>query len=247
MIKNIGTKLLILLLLSISVFLYLLQYLLFHNPSDTGFYFLQDLAFVPISVLLVTLGLNTVMVYRQRQLMLEKVSIVINEFFAEAGMELISVLRSHIINLDTLAPRLQPKASWNNQDFSDAIVFLGQTPARVRVNIDRLSELAKLLVSKKDQLLRLFENANLMEHDRFTDMLWAVYHVHDELRSRPSFDQLPPSDLNHLSGDVQRAVQLLLVEWIEAMRQLRTRYPYLYSLAIRKCPLGESSVIVTEL
>lgn len=246
MIRKLGTSVLILLLLIFSALIYLVQYLYFHKPDDTWFYFLQDLAFVPISVLLVTLGLNTVMVYRQREQMLQKVSIVINEFFAEAGTEMILMLRNFIVNLAQLAPQLQPTAQWKKQEFDAAIALLGSKPVETDACKGDLAELAILLAQKKDQILRLFENANLLEHDRFTDMLWAVYHVHDELRSRSSLANLPPSDLKHLSGDMQRAIQLLLIEWLESMRQLKTRYPYLYSLAIRKSPLGQGCVIITE-
>ena len=94
MTRKIPTPLLILLLLGLSAILYLVQYLIFRRPADSAYYFLQDLAFVPISVLLVTLGLNTVLVYREKQEKLEKVGIVVNEFFAEAGNELIMALKS---------------------------------------------------------------------------------------------------------------------------------------------------------
>jgi hypothetical protein len=246
MIRKLGTSLLILLLLGVSVMFYLVQFLIFRRPADTGFYLLQDLAFVPISVLLVTLGLNTIMVYRQRQQMLEKVSIVINEFFAEAGTDLIRCLHDFFVNFELTAPRLQPVALWRNQDFDAAIALLGHTPVEANASRSDLSALALLLTQKKDQILRLFENANLLEHDRFTDMLWAVYHVYDELRSRLSLADLPASDLRHLSGDIQRAAQLLLIEWLESMRQLKARYPYLYSLAVRKSPFGAGHVLIME-
>lgn len=83
-----------------------------------------------------------------------------------------------------------------------------------------------------------------MEQDRFTAMLWAIYHVYDELRSRESLSNLPASDIAHLNVDLQRAIQILLIEWIESMRILKKKYPYLYSLAVRKCPFGSGEVIV---
>lgn len=244
MLKKLGTRTLILLLVGLSAILYLIQYIFFHNPTDTGFYFLQDLAFVPISVLLVTLGLNTVLVYRQRQQMLEKISIVINEFFAEAGHDLIRGLRGFMAELPTLAARLQPNGRWQDGDFSAAISYIEKEPVKISVDLKELIALAELFANKKSQILRLFENPSLLEHDRFTDMLWALYHVHDELRSRDDLLSLPASDVLHLAGDIQRAVQLLLIEWLSSMCQLKVRYPYLYSLAVRKCPLGESDVII---
>ncbi|HAL74839.1 MAG TPA: hypothetical protein DCM45_07120, partial [Clostridiales bacterium] len=193
---------------------------------------------------LVTLGLNTVLVYRQRQQMLEKISIVINEFFAEAGHDLIRGLRGFIVDLPDLAERLQPDGRWQDSKFNAAINLLEKEPVKVVIDLHELPDLANLFIDKKSQILSLFENPSLLEHDRFTEMLWALYHVHDELRSRDDLLALPASDVLHLSGDIQRAVQLLLIEWLSSMCQLKVRYPYLYSLAVRKCPLGESDVII---
>ena len=242
MIRKLGTPLLILLLLSLSLLIYLIQFLLFRRLEETEFYLLQDLAFVPISVLLVTLGLNTVMDYRERQEKLERVSIVVNEFFSESGTDLIRALQPFISNLSEIASRLQPTAAWQERHFTETAAYLAQSPVITDARRSDLNGMLALLQQKKDQILRLFENANLMEHDRFTDMLWAVYHVYDELRSRDSLQDLLPVDLQHLSGDLQRAAQLLLIEWIDSMRLLKAKYPYLYSLAVRKNIFGQSDV-----
>lgn len=246
MIRKLGTPLLILLLLVFSIIFYLIQNLLFHNPEESAFLFLQDLAFVPISVLLVTLGLDTIMVYRERQKMLEKISIVINEFFAETGAELIHGLRNSMSDLEGIRKHLSPEARWTEKDFQAAIAYIGSKEIHIDFNPGDLPAMLQMLANNKDQILRLFENPNLMEHDRFTDMLWAVYHVYDELRSRNSLENLPETDIRHLKGDLQRASRLLLVEWLGSMRSLRTHYPYLYSLAVRKNPFGESQVIIEQ-
>lgn len=242
--RKLGTPLLILSLLCLSAAIYLIQFLLFRRLDDTRFYFLQDLAFVPISVLLVTLGLNTVIVYRERREKLERVSIVVNEFFSETGTELIRALLPYIGNLAELAPRLQLNANWREPQFREAAAFLARSPVTVAAGDYDLLGLLTILRLKKDQILRLFENANLMEHDRFTDMLWAVYHVYDELRSRESLQDLPGNDLRHLAGDIQRASQLLISEWIDSMRLLQARYPYLFSLAVRKNVFGKGDPLV---
>ena len=54
-------------------------------------------------------------------------------------------------------------------------------------------------------MLRLLENPNLMEHERFTDLLWAVLHVEEELEARTSLADLWPADEAHLELDVRRA------------------------------------------
>ena len=87
-------------------------------------------------------------------------------------------------------------------------------------------------------MLGLLENPNLLEHDEFTDLLWAVFHLIEELEVRRSLDRLPGSDMNHLSVDIKRAYSHLIREWIMYMRHLQQDYPYLYSLAARTNPMN---------
>jgi hypothetical protein len=80
-----------------------------------------------------------------------------------------------------------------------------------------------------------------MEHERFTDLLWAVSHLEEELAARRSLEGLPPSDLAHLAGDAERAYGRLLAQWLEYMIHLQRFYPYLFSFAARTNPLREGA------
>lgn len=53
-------------LLAVSALLYFLQILIFHRADDTKFYLLQDLAFLPVQVLLVTLLVDRLLARRER-------------------------------------------------------------------------------------------------------------------------------------------------------------------------------------
>jgi hypothetical protein len=79
-------------------------------------------------------------------------------------------------------------------------------------------------------------NPNLLEHDSFTDMVWAVFHLADELSARQSLSQLPHPDLNHLEGDMKRALRMMMLQWLSYMRHLQAEYPYLFSLEVRRNP-----------
>ena len=242
--NRIRTIALISLLLLVSLLVYLVQYILFRRPSETGFYLLEDLAFVPINVLLVTLGINTVLVRREKGAVLEKVGIVVNEFFAESGRNILLALRDYPTDCGEAADKLRVGVNWSDRDFNASRAFFAANPICVDIRKHDLAVLRDALEKEKDSLLRLFENANLMEHDTFTDMLWAVYHVYDELRSRESLENLPEADLKHLNTDTERAIRLLLSEWLDQMRVLKARYPYLYSLAVRKNPFVPGRVYV---
>jgi hypothetical protein len=109
-----------------------------------------------------------------------------------------------------------------------------------------LREMRDGLSKRKAHLLQMFANPNLLEHDAFTDMLWAVYHLIDELENREDFSALPASDLKHLAGDITRAYSLLALEWVQHMKYLKARYPYLFSIAARKNPFADNSIVVWE-
>ncbi|MEA5084959.1 hypothetical protein SDC9_146037 [bioreactor metagenome] len=85
-------------------------------------------------------------------------------------------------------------------------------------------------------MLNLLANPNLLEHDSFTDMLWAVFHVIDELQTRGEFDKQDKDDIDHLSNDILRAYTALIIEWVGYMNYLQNEYPFLFTLALRKNP-----------
>jgi hypothetical protein len=99
-----------------------------------------------------------------------------------------------------------------------------------------LEWLRAFLKEKRQFLLILLENPNLLEHESFTDLLWAVFHLTEELLHRGNFEQLPETDCHHLAGDIKRAYRLLIAEWLAYMEHLKNNYPYLFSLALRTNP-----------
>jgi hypothetical protein len=105
-----------------------------------------------------------------------------------------------------------------------------------------LESLKMYLINNKSYILKAFDNPNLIEHDTFTDMLWAIYHIADELEHREDLSNLSLNDKQHISGDIERAYKLLTSEWTYYMNHLNREYPYLYSLAERKNPFSENKV-----
>jgi hypothetical protein len=95
-------------------------------------------------------------------------------------------------------------------------------------------------------LLGLLENPNLLEHEAFTGMLWAVFHLADELSARATVSGLPDADLDHLSGDIKRAYGILIVQWLTYMKHLHKDYPYLFSLAMRTNPFDAGASVIMK-
>jgi hypothetical protein len=239
-----GFTLALVLVLGSAAF-YLLQIQIFHRPQDTFFYMLQDLAFVPVQVLLVTLILNDLMVRREKRNLLNKMNMVIGAFFGEVGTGLIRQLARFDRNAPERQKSLKIEAGWDDQRFKTARREIASGHYQIDARLDSLEPLKEFLSARRSFLLSLLENQNLLEHQSFTDLLWAVSHLTEELKLRKDLSGLPENDLNHLSGDIKRAYAILLAEWLDYVRHLKASYPYIYSLVIRSNPLDpEASVIV---
>ena len=98
-------------------------------------------------------------------------------------------------------------------------------------------------MSKKRFLLALLENPNLLEHETFTELLRAVFHLTEELEKRKDIKQLPKADYDHLKLDTERAYNILIYQWVEYMEHLMNNYPYLFSLAMRTNPFDPNATV----
>jgi len=109
-----------------------------------------------------------------------------------------------------------------------------------------LVELHRLLNSEHRYMLTLLQHPAMTAHEKFSDLVWAMFHLEDELNHRDGETALPESDVAHLTGDLSRVYCLLISQWVEYMKYLKTDYPYLFSLAIRTSPFSNKSAIVSS-
>lgn len=242
--SNLRSRTIALLMLIASVILYYVDYLILGKGTDIFSGFLGNLAFLPIYVLFVTLILERVLKERERLAKRQKLNMVIGVFFSEVGTGLIQALTDFLPAPEELTSRLQITPHWTTGDFRTGIAFLDSHDLQVDSRHGDLSYLKLFLLARRDFLLRLLENPNLLEHDEFTELLWAVFHLMEELAARESFSGLPASDLEHLSGDTKRAAVHLLREWVIYMKHLKKDYPYLFSLAVRMNPMNPEAKAV---
>jgi len=232
-------------LLASSVLFFIIQQLIFRDIRSTLFYFLQDFLFLPLNILFVTFILNKIIVSREKKDRLEQINIVIGAFFFEAGTGAIELLNPFMPDSGEVGRLLDMDPGWSDKDFEAAALKVKSMTRRARLGERELATLKEGLCGKKDRILQMFANPNLLEHDTFTETLWALYHFIDELQNRDDLAGLPEPDLEHLSNDAARAYGLLVYEWVIYMKYLKRRYPYLWSMAARKNPFAENSVIIT--
>lgn len=228
----------------LSFLVYFGHYLIFRDAHHIFIYLVGDIAFVFIEVLLVTLIIHHLLEQMAKKSRLKKLNMVIGAFFSEVGSELLKM----ISELDPETEALQAQFVAGKESGAEELDrvtrwFATHNHKLNKSNIDWVG-LKILLIQKRNFLLRLLENGNLLEHESFTDMLWAVFHLTEELNARENMENLPAEDYLHLHGDIKRVYRELARQWLDYMKHLKGRYPYLFSLALRTNPFNRSATPV---
>jgi len=230
-------------LVALSAALYLAHYVIFADAHHIFIYLLGDIAFVPMEVLLVTLILHELLTRREKRALLGKMNMVIGAFFSEVGTELLDRL-SRFDTVESQPAALEGMAEWTGRQFTQVARHIADVPFELDSARGDLGGLSAFLAEKRSFLVALLENPILLEHQTFTNLLWGVLHLAEELAARPALDALPDDDLKHLSGDMRRAHRRLIAQWLAYMRHLKRDYPYLFSLAVRTNPFDPAASAV---
>jgi len=234
-------------LVGLSVLFYIVHYLIFRDVHQIFINLLSDIAFAFIQVLLVGLIINHLLTKREKQARMEKLNMVIGVFFSEIGNQLLSDFSKSDPNIDIIREELIITRTWSDEKFKSVIKRLKTYDFNVKIDKEEFAGMRNFLLEKSEFLLRILENPTLMEHESFTDLLQAVFHLTEELKFREHVIDVPKTDLNHLNIDAKRVYTLIIIEWLNYMDYLEFNYPYLFSLAIRTNPFDKNcSVIVNE-
>jgi len=223
-------------LVVLSAVVYFIHFLIFRDAHHIFIYLVADIGFVFIEVLLVTLIIDQLLHEREKKALLHKLNMMIGIFYSEGGSDLLRILSEYDPQVERIRKDLLVTDRWDESGFRDVSQRMKGYTYKMDSQRSRLQDLHEFLREKKDFFLRLLENPNLMEHERFTDTLWAVLHLTEELARRRDLANLPPSDYAHLSGDLGRAYKSLIGEWLNYLLHLKKHYPYLFSLAVRINP-----------
>ena len=173
---------------------------------------------------------------REKKLRLEKLNMVVGIFFSEVGTELLLRFLEADPARQDLSRKIDIRQMESDRQFTALKKNLVGHEYQLDISLIDQEELRKFLIRKNDLILRLLENPALLEHEAFTEIIRAVFHLQDELFHRKRIRELPESDYDHLAIDMKRVYRLLVLQWLEYIRHLRDHYPYLFSLAVRMNP-----------
>jgi hypothetical protein len=191
-------------------------------------------------------GTEIMLSRREKLNRMKKINIVIGVFFSEAGTKLINIFVESDPNSEEIRKGLTITEKWTHQDFQKVSEYLKKFRYDIEISKPELGFLKEFLLMRRDFMVRLLENPSLLEHESFTNLLRAVFHLTEELSYREDPNQLPESDRRHITGDMIRAYHLLVQEWIDYMEYLEVNYPYLFSLAIRTNPFDRQASPIVD-
>lgn len=227
-----------LIMIFLTVTVYLIHYLVFRDAHHIFIYLVGDIAFVFFEVFLVTIILHELLKLREKKALLEKLNMVVGAFFSEVGTELLKSLSRLDPEASKTGERLLISDNWTAKDFDRLLGQLQKRDCKIDPGEEDLPTIRDFLLGKRDFLLRLLENPNVLEHDQFTRLLQAVFHLTEELAAREALAHLTPTDRNHIVIDISRIYTALTLTWIRYMKYLKTSYPYLFSFSMRTNPFN---------
>lgn len=223
-------------LIALSAFFYFMHYLIFRDAHHIFLYLLGDIAFVFIEVLLVSIIIHEVLAIREKRALMEKLNMVIGSFFSEVGKELLKSMSVFDPSSSKIGQDLVVTDRWTLREFTETSNRLKKYTYDIDIKRGDLESLKQMLIKERAFLLRLLENQNLLEHDTFTNLLMAVFHLTEELESRNDVSDLSQADMKHIANDIKRVYTLLISEWLDYMKHLKENFPYLFSFAMRTNP-----------
>jgi hypothetical protein len=227
-----------------AMLIYCLHVLIFNDLHHLVIYGLEDLAFLPLEVLLVTLVLDRLLELRGKNERNSKINMIIGTYFTEIGNSVFKIFSDADSNKDMICNNLSIKPIWKNKNFKKAFDTAKKHKISLQLTDKQFESIKNILASRRELLVNLTQNPALLEHGSFSNLLLATFHLSDELGYRKDFTTLPDQDLDHLNFDAKRVYSELLLEWVKYMKHLNNNYPYLYSLSCRTNPLEENNEVI---
>lgn len=222
-------------LLLLTVVLHWVHFVIFKDAHHLFIFLVSDIAFVPFEVFLVSLIIDSSIEKREKAHVMENLNMLIGLFFSEIGTKLMKDFAVNDPNIDNIRYTYYMPEALLEPDYGLILRETKKHKQTVNVENEDFMNLGQLLISKKELLVTMMSNPSLLEHETFTDLLRAVFHLQEELSYRNTeldLRDMDALDVAHLKGDIERVYELLAEEWVHYMQHLYEEYSYLYYAAV---------------
>ena len=235
----------------LAVVIFLARYLIFGDGEEIIAYLWKHIGFIPIDILIVAFLLEGIMGKKEHEAILEKIDMLMGTFFSEIGNDLLAELSK--VNKNKInTENLKDIRNWEEKDFDNKMKELKENGLDFKADIPPeemeafLTNVHSLLMEKREFLVNLINNPNLLEKDEFSSLLLALLHLDEELSRRGEFSDIKDADFNHLNGDMKRVYTKLVYEWVYYLKYLYKHYPYMIALIIRTNPFDETAEVYVK-
>lgn len=133
-----------------SILLYLIQYSIFNNVKAQYENLFNQLSFLPIYVLIVTVIIENLLNRKEKEAILKKLNVVIGVFLNEIGRDLLSEFSSCDINFDSIKNEFMFTNDSFEKQYTESIEKLKDYRGNIQFNNTiKFIEFRDLLISKR--------------------------------------------------------------------------------------------------
>ncbi len=215
------------LLISLSAIMFVIHYLVFGRALNTAYYSFMNLCFIPINSLVVTIILDRLIDYKDKQQRMRKLNMLVGVFFTELGNKLMHEIiiadntgDNTIKSFDDL-DEVKKRVEKHNYDIDIEKINLEKTMC--------------ILIENSSFLVNLISNENIIENEIFTDLLMSVMHLRDAMIFYKN-NKNGELSLSHLKEDILVVYKNIAIQWVDYLKYLNKFYPFLYDNAIKVNP-----------
>ena len=239
------------LMIILIIIIYGSNYLVLGDPEHIISYIWTHLGFIPVDILVVAFILDEIIEKKEKEAMLEKLDMLMSTFFSEVGNDLIEQL-STANKYKASTENLKSIKDWNQDDFDNKLNELKSSSLDFSADIspenreEFLKTLTDTLSSKREFIVSLINNPNLLEKEEFTELINSILHLDEELEHRKDLNLVTDADFAHLNGDMKRVYDKLVYEWVYYLKYLHKHYPYMIALVVRTNPFDETAEVYVK-
>jgi len=193
---------------------------------------------------LVANGTEWLLSRREKRARQRKQDMIMGLFFSELGTELLSLWTAADGERDRICREMGAEGPLTADSLERMKTLLGGHSYRVDPEKADLEAMRRLIQEKSGFLIRILENPSLLEEDSSAELLLAVFHLHQELDHRFTYEaEMSDQEKAHLGVDIHRAYRLLASAWLDHLAHLKVTYPFLFAMAVARNPFKKAGPV----
>jgi branched-subunit amino acid transport protein len=226
-----------------SAVLYFFNFLLYGDAHHLVQTFTEELAFMPVYVLITAVFAERMLTKSEKAEMSRKTNALVGTFYNEIGYDMVVMLTKFDGNFETLRSRISIDSGWDSAKAKAAHKLAETHRYGAPEGIEDIRKIGELLSSRKDFMLIMMSNASLLEKDEFSELLLSVNHIHEALKAIDDISGMRTELVDHFHGDIEKAYRCLLGVLVSYLSFIKNEDPYLYMLAVEKNPFRRAAGI----